>query len=477
LLLALAAAPFLVVLLAGPASAHATLLFATPAADGSVPEAPGTLTLVFDEPVSTGDSPLRLTGPDGQDIGLGKAALSGKRTIVDVPLSQTLSTGAYTVDWQVSSNDGDTVAGRYRFAVGPSLAGVLSTSASGTAASTPGLTATVVARWLMYTALSVALGGLVMQSLLQRRIPSIPSTRDGAPQPWLLPAAVLGAAGAYVTALLVEGNGSLLRGLTGFSVGRLTDTRPGTMALIEVDAFVLAALLAVTRRRSWAVVPLGAVVVAEGLRGHLNAAVPGWGAAVATVHFLAAAVWVGGLVQAVRTAWGWRAEPGRARLAVVEYARAALWLVAVVVGTGTVAALVLVPVDELVSTGYGRILLVKIALVVLSLGLALTARNRLRTPISSAATPAVPMDGPPTPLLDDSHSVTAQAVLTHQPPVSQEDSPARLLSVTWAETAVLAAVLAISAVLTGFSPPPRGDTDLPYAPPASGTGRSARGPG
>src|SRR5258707_345560 len=47
LLLALTAAPLLVLVLAGPASAHATLLFAIPTADGSVPDAPGTLTLVF----------------------------------------------------------------------------------------------------------------------------------------------------------------------------------------------------------------------------------------------------------------------------------------------------------------------------------------------------------------------------------------------------------------------------------------------
>jgi hypothetical protein len=36
----------------------------------------------------------------------------------------------------------------------------------------------------------------------------------------------------------------------------LNATRPGTMALIKVDAFLLAAPLAVTRWRSWPVIPL-----------------------------------------------------------------------------------------------------------------------------------------------------------------------------------------------------------------------------
>jgi methionine-rich copper-binding protein CopC len=32
------------------------------------------------------------------------------RTVVDVPVSKALTTAAYTVDWQVTANDGDTRA-------------------------------------------------------------------------------------------------------------------------------------------------------------------------------------------------------------------------------------------------------------------------------------------------------------------------------------------------------------------------------
>jgi copper transport protein len=461
LLLALAAAPLFVLLLAGPASAHATLLFATPTADGSVPDAPGTLTLVFNEPVSAGGAPVRVTGPTGAAVSVGGAALSGKRTVLTVPVERTLSTGTYTVDWQVNSDDGDTVAGRYRFAVGPALAGTFSASPS--APSTPGLPATVVARWLLYTALSVALGGLAVQALLRLRVQA-PNT--GMPQSWLLPAAVLGAAAAFATALLVQGGGSIVRGMTHFSPAGLLGTRAGTVAFVEMDAFILTALLAVSRRRFWAVIPLGTVAVAEGMRGHIEAAEPGWGAVLATVHLLAAALWAGGLVQAVRIAWAWRADSGRARLAVSAYARAALWLVAILVGTGTLAALVLLSPGELVCTGYGRILLAKIALVALALAFALAARTRLRTQGSEVPEEEIPPGLSPLPETELG-SGAGQAVLVLRP-TDREDRSARVFSVARTETAVLAAVLAISAVLTGFSPPRAGNTDLPFAPPAAG---------
>lgn len=75
-------------LLAGPASAHATLLFATPAADGSVPDTPDRLALVFNEPVSTAGTPVRLTGTEGQRITVGSAELPRGRTVTPIRVSE-----------------------------------------------------------------------------------------------------------------------------------------------------------------------------------------------------------------------------------------------------------------------------------------------------------------------------------------------------------------------------------------------------
>ncbi|WP_211883292.1 copper resistance CopC family protein, partial [Pseudarthrobacter albicanus] len=62
LLAATAGLVFAGLLSAVPASAHANLLFTAPAADSTVATAPETLTLLFDEPVTTAGTPVTLVG-------------------------------------------------------------------------------------------------------------------------------------------------------------------------------------------------------------------------------------------------------------------------------------------------------------------------------------------------------------------------------------------------------------------------------
>jgi len=67
----LAAAGVLLAVAAPAASAHATLLFTSPAAGSAVPAAPAVITLTFNEAVTLAGTPVTLTGPGGQRIGLG----------------------------------------------------------------------------------------------------------------------------------------------------------------------------------------------------------------------------------------------------------------------------------------------------------------------------------------------------------------------------------------------------------------------
>jgi putative copper export protein len=86
------------------------------------------------------------------------------------------------------------------------------------------------------------------------------------------------------------------------------------------------------------------------------------------VHELATAAWLGGLVGLVVLAIpaaGALADPDRVRLAaavVVRFSALALTAVAVLVVTGVYRALAEVDVGDLLDTGYGRALLVKLAL-------------------------------------------------------------------------------------------------------------------
>jgi copper transport protein len=117
-----AAAGILLAMTALPASAHATLLFTSPADGSAVPASPAVITLTFNENVSFTGTPVTLAGPGGDQVGLGAARLSQGRSVLTVPVAGRLPDGVYTVTWQVISADGDLVGSQFRFAVGPAPA-------------------------------------------------------------------------------------------------------------------------------------------------------------------------------------------------------------------------------------------------------------------------------------------------------------------------------------------------------------------
>ncbi len=425
LLGALAAAGALLLVVAPAASAHAALLFTSPAADSAVPVSPAVLTLTFDEPVTTAGPPVTLTGTAGRRVVLGLAGQSGGRSVVTVPVEGRLSAGVYTVAWQVISADGDPVSAQYEFAVGPAPASLGSAAASAQP-STPGQWPLAAARWLLFAGLAMALGGLAGRALarLYRQAPAMPL-----PSPWALRGSLLGLAAGVVLAVLQLGGGSLSAGLADLSVPRLLSSGPGVIAAVEVASFAVAAVLLRLRRPAWAVGPLLAVVGAEGIRGHPESIVPVGGALLTWAHLLAVTLWAGMLLYVVRAGIAWRACPAAARALVRLYSRAAAWLFALVVATGLVSALVLVPLGSLFTTGYGWVLVVKVVLVATAAALALAGRRRLRQRPAPEGGPAL---------------------------------------ATRSEAGMLAGVLAAAGLLTALPAPAAPVQALPFPPPASG---------
>lgn len=405
----LALAALLAALLLGtaaPASAHATLLFTSPAADATVADSPKSLVLVFDQPVSLGGSSVRLKPATP----VGTAALSQGNRTVTVPVRGTPAEGVYTVDWQVTAQDGDIMTGSYRFAVGPRTIAL----ASGQTTTAKDPAPTTALRWLLFTALAMLVGEAATKRL-SVRVPDAPSRR---PRSWALPTTLAGTAAAVALAALQVSQGSL---------ASLTDSRPGVLALVEITGFALAALAVVVRRRAWTVLPLTAVLIAEALRAHPQAEQAVAGPVLTFIHLTAAALWTGTLIHVLRTMAAWRSDRGATRTLLLAYARLAAWLFAAVVATGVIAALLLVPLDDLATTGYGRVLLAKTALVAVAAGLAYTARRRLRRTASR---------------------------LPYR--------PARV------EASALAVILALSATLTVLRVPADADRPLAFAPPTTG---------
>jgi copper transport protein len=84
------------------------------------------------------------------------------------------------------------------------------------------------------------------------------------------------------------------------------------------------------------------------------------------VHIAAASLWVGGL--GVLAALVWTGAPELRRAAFLRFSRLATVLIALVLGAGTYLSIVRLPhVHDLWTVGYGRVLLVKLALVALAL--------------------------------------------------------------------------------------------------------------
>lgn len=416
----------LMIVLAGsdPASAHATVVSTSPPAASSVPRSPAALRLSFNENVTIGATPVVLRDSAGRTVQLGAARLSQSASVLTVPVVTRLSGRVYTVTWQVTSPDGDIVGGDYRFGVGPRLTGRLLVG-SGLRLSSPGLWPTALLRWLLFVSFAIGFGGIVASRLTRRR-PAAPSP----PKPWALPAAAVGAVAALGLAALNVGGGDLVRGLSNPSVSELLRGREGILVAVELLAFVAAAISAVLRHPHYAAAPFFVVAICEGLRGHPDALAGGWGALLLTVHMCVAALWVGGLVQTLRTAVAWRTERRLASAVVRDYSRWALWLFLAVVATGLTTTLIVTPITSLLTTAYGRILVAKVALVAVAAAFAFTARRRL----------------------------------------SGEPALAPVVTRARVESVVLLAVLAATGLLVS-EPPPRTSGDTPaFAP--SLTGRS-----
>ncbi|MFJ6567350.1 CopD family protein [Streptomyces sp. NPDC091292] len=261
--------------------------------------------------------------------------------------------------------------------LGPSVA----LSGTGEAAA-PGAGGIALLRTVVFAAVCVP-AGEVFAGWLARRVRGM-SDSGAAPRSWAAVASGAGCLAALGLAFVVATGNLVPRRLADMDIGGLYQTRDGALALIEVNAFLLAAVLARSRRPATQLLPLTAIVVAEALRAHPPPeSTPLIGSALTLVHVVCSALWAGGLLYVLRTVWRWRDTAPHAGAALLGlYARVAAVLLAAVTATGVVSTLRRMPpdtvVDQLLTTAYGRTLAGKVLLVVVVAVLALVARARLR---------------------------------------------------------------------------------------------------
>ncbi|MEV0556740.1 CopD family protein [Streptomyces sp. NPDC050597] len=285
-------------------------------------------------------------------------------------------------------------------------------------AAAPGVRGIALLRTVLFAAVCVSAGELFV-ARLARRVPGAPL--QDAPRSWAPAAAAAGFVAALGLASVVATGNLVPRSLSDMDIGGLYQTRDGALALLEVNAFVVMGLCALSSRPGNQVWPLAAVAVAEALRAHpTTEQSPLIGSGLTLVHVTCAALWAGGLLYVLRTLHRWRnTAPGEGVALLGLYARVAAVLLAAITATGVGSTLRRMPpgtvLDQLTTTAYGRALLAKVLLVAAVAALALWARHRLHR----AADP-----------------LTAY-------------SPAR------AEVVILGVVVAVSAVLTAVPVPIR----------------------
>ncbi|MFD6416389.1 CopD family protein [Streptomyces sp. NPDC060194] len=227
-------------------------------------------------------------------------------------------------------------------------------------------------RTVVFAAFGVLLGEQIGTRHARAAVPDLP-----APRPWSRAAALVGA--AATAGLLLR-----LGAVNGLGMSAAYDMREGRLLLVTANAFVLTALL---HRSRWALLPLAAAVVAEAMRAHPEPYAPEIGVALTVVHLTAASLWCGGLLYVLRATHLNRRFPASVRPLLARYARVAVWLLAALAATGTLSTLRRLPPDVILTSGYGRTLILKLALVGVVCVLALAARFRLhRAPADSRTT-------------------------------------------------------------------------------------------
>lgn len=357
------------------AFAHAALV-ATDPADGAVlPSSPAQFSLTFSEPVS----PLVLTlvRPDGSQLPLTSFRLSDQTVEIDNP--ETLKSGTHVLSWRVVSVDGHPVGGSALFSIGaPSAAPV-----AGVTVDWSLRTAIWVGRLLLYAGLFLGIGGSFSLAWLadERR-----SARR------LVIGAILVGIAAAPISLGLQGLDALGAPLDRFAEPAAWKTAletsfgwTVTIALVALGLALLSFVGPGVLRRPLALAGLAGVGVALAASGHASAAEPQWlTRPLVFVHGTAICFWAGALAP---LGFALRQRPAEARVFLRRFSLTILPVVAMLVASGIVLAVIQVQAPPaLLHTAYGRLLLVKLALLLFLFTLAAVNRWTLTTPAEAGDT-------------------------------------------------------------------------------------------
>ncbi|MFE2363430.1 MULTISPECIES: copper resistance CopC/CopD family protein [Streptomyces] len=384
---------------AAPATAHAALTASDPTDGAVVATAPAQVTLSFSEQVAMGDDSIRVLDPQGRRVDTGELRdmCSGNTVRYGTALHSGLPNGTYTVAWQAVSADSHPISGAFTFSIGAPSATEVSLPTT-TAGGGPVGIAYGIARYAAYAGFTVLVGGAAFILLCWRRGAAQRPLQKLVVRAWVtLTAATLAmlvlrtpytGSGRFADVFDLDGLRAVLETKTGASlVSRLL--------LLGAAALFVAVLFGVYARRMQDAtseeedkdtgdltfgLAIGGAVVAGGIAAtwalseHASTGIqPGLAMPADILHMLAVATWLGGL-SALLVAL--HKVPGIERSAVRRFSGVAFVSVVVLAVTGVYQAWRQTGSwSALTGTEYGRLLLLKVALVAVLLGVAYMSRK------------------------------------------------------------------------------------------------------
>ncbi|MFF3428826.1 copper resistance protein CopC [Streptomyces sp. NPDC002602] len=401
---------------ASPATAHAALTASDPKDGAVVATAPAQVTLSFSEQVAMGDDSIRVMDPQGKRVDTGELRdmCSGSTIRYGTALHSGLPNGTYTVAWQAVSADSHPISGAFTFSIGaPSATQV--TLPSQQAGSGPVGVAYGLARYAAYAGFIVLVGGAAFILLCWRRGSVERPLQKLVLRGWVtLTAATLAmlalrnpytGSGKFADVFDLDGLKAVLETKTGASlVSRLL--------LLGAAALFIAVLFGAYARRQQAAgtastpapsgeeteagdsgaqerkdtadlafgLGIGGSVLAAGvaatwaLAEHASTGIqPGIAMPADILHLLGVATWLGGLAALLVAL---RKVPDIEREAVRRFSKVAFISVLVVTITGVYQSWrQLGSWSALTDTSYGRLLLIKVGLVLVLVGIAYVSRG------------------------------------------------------------------------------------------------------
>ncbi|MGH2696843.1 MAG: copper resistance CopC family protein [Actinomycetota bacterium] len=363
-----------------PAGAHAILASSDPPDGTRLTEPLEVITLRFTEAPELSLSSVSLLDRTGAVLETGQPAPVGGEPAALLVTVPQLEQGVYTVTWRVVSRvDGHPSGGTFAFGVGVSP--LKGPPAVGPSVNTPEASPVeITGRLILFVGLGLLVGAAWVGGVAFSRVPP-PVLRVAG---WAWGAAAVG----LIVFAFAQQRGS------GVGFAEFILTTPGRALIYRAGGVVLAgtALLAVflwARSQPAPLLLLAGVAAAGAMLAHVaagHAAARGelaWAKVIAQwVHFVAVGVWLGGLAALLLGLRG-KTSPLKAKAvrrfsAVAAYALAALALTGLLRAVNEVGSW-----GALFTTGYGVLVLVKVALLLSLAGLG--AINRYRN-VPQAAT-------------------------------------------------------------------------------------------